>query len=50
VIRLDLEGPEGMRMPDDEFFPHPQGNQGPVQMDVQLFLYTSEGDQLDDGP
>ena len=50
VVRLDLLGPDGLTMPDDEYFPHPQGNQGPVALDVQMFTIDVDGVQSTTGP
>lgn len=50
VIRLDLSGDGELRVPDNEFFPRPQGEQGPVFVDLQLFLLDAAGNKIEKGP
>jgi len=39
-----------LTMPDDEYFPHPQGNKGPVALDVEMFTIDADGVQSTTGP
>lgn len=50
VVTLDLAGPGDIRLPDGEFFPRPQGKQGPIFLDVQLFTFDAQGNRSDTGP
>lgn len=51
VISLDLTGDGELQIPENEFFPRPQGDQGPVFWDIQLFLIDpATGDTYDQGP
>jgi hypothetical protein len=50
VIVLELTGPGGISSPDDEYYPRPQGEQGPVFVDIQYFTQDAAGNRSDSGP
>ncbi|HHH30730.1 MAG TPA: hypothetical protein ENK57_20635 [Polyangiaceae bacterium] len=51
TISLDLSGSGDLQLPENEFFPRPQGEQGPVFWDIQLFLTDPvTGDKYEEGP
>jgi hypothetical protein len=51
VITLNLSGPDGISLSENETYPRPGNEQGPVPVDIQLLQYDqATGDVLDDGP
>lgn len=51
TISLELTGEGDLQLPENEFFPRPQGDQGPVFWDIQLFrIDPATGDKFEQGP
>jgi hypothetical protein len=49
-VALDLTGPDGVHLSDDEIYPRPTSDkQGPVTIDFQLFQIDAMGDKVYEG-
>jgi hypothetical protein len=51
VLTFDLSGPDALQMTDEEVYPRPSSDkQGPIKVDVQLFVRDALGERADEGP